>query len=378
MQKKLAILGSTGSIGTQTLDIVANNPDKFMVHSLATHKNVSLLKQQVQKFKPAMVGISDTNVDFTNLVGQTKVVQGMESLVELATHPQVDMVVVATSGTVGIMATLAAIQANKEIALANKETLVIGGELVMASAKANNIEIRPIDSEHSALWQCLVGEDYDNIRRLLLTASGGPFRTWDITELENVTPKQALKHPNWSMGKKVTIDSATLMNKGLEVIEAHWLFGQPYNKIEALIHPQSIVHSMVEFIDGSIKAQLNMPDMHHAIQYALTYPSRISSKFTELDWTKTNMLTFEKPDLERFPCLDLAYHAGKLGGTYPAALVASDEVLVDLFLSEQVAFMDIAPIIRDVLASHDNTKLTLESVHETMAWAKAKTYELAE
>lgn len=377
MTKKIAILGSTGSIGQQTLDVVAHHPHEFEVTALAANRSTTLLRQQVAQFKPRRVSISDRNVDCLDLEELTYLQMGEEALIDLASQVDVDLVVVATSGTVGLLATLAAIEAGKEIAIANKETLVIGGELVLDAAKEKQVDLRPVDSEHSALWQCVVGEAPEQINKLILTASGGPFRTWSKAQLQQATPEQALRHPNWNMGCKITIDSATLMNKGLEVIEAHWLFEKPYDKIEVLIHPQSIIHSMVEFVDESVKAQLSIPDMRHAIQYALAYPKRLASQFTHLDWTKTSQLTFENPDLERFPCLGLAYEAGQQGGTYPAVLVAAGEMLVDLFLEKRISFCDIASLLESTLAVHESTEITLESIHETMAWAKEKVCMLA-
>jgi len=375
--KKLAVLGSTGSIGQQTLDVAAYWPHEFIVYGLAANRNIAKLWEQIRQFRPTLVCVTDRSADCKNFGDWVNLRRGPEALVEIATHPEVDLVVVATSGTIGLSATLAALQAGKEVALANKETLVIGGELVIAAARESGVKIRPIDSEHSALWQCVAGEHYVHIRRLLLTASGGPFRTWSLRQLQRATPDQALQHPSWTMGRKITVDSATLMNKGLEVIEAHWLFGQPYDKINVLIHPQSIIHSMIEFVDGSIKAQLSVPDMRLAIQYALTYPNRLPSEFAKLDWTSISTLTFEEPDLQRFPCLSLAYEAGRLGGTYPAVLVAADELLVDLFLNGQIGFLDIPVILRDVLEAHNKVEVTLDSICEAMQWARDRAYALA-
>lgn len=375
--KKIAVLGSTGSIGVQTLDVIAQHATDFEVHSLAASRNAGKLAEQVARFEPTFAALTDTTVPAGDISQQTDLLRGNDALIELATHPDVDMVVVATSGTIAIGATMAAIKANKEIALANKETLVIGGEIVMKAARTHNVELRPIDSEHSALWQSLVGEPYHRIEKLLLTASGGPFRTKTLAEIKAATPRQALKHPNWEMGRKITIDSATMMNKGLEVIEASWLFDQPYDHIQVVVHPQSIMHSMVEFVDGSQKAQLGVPDMRTAIQYALTHPDRLPSNFGKLHWSEISSLTFEMPDPERFPCLGLAYEAGRQGGTYPAVLVAADEIAVELFLQERIGFWDIPTLMRRVLEKHNSMPLTLDNVHAAMEWTIATLQELA-
>jgi len=367
-RKNLAILGSTGSIGEQTLDVAANHSDEFNIFAIAANRNIDRLQQQAFQYRPAFVGTSDEFSTAPSLPEGTQFARGARMLIDFATHPDVDMVVIATSGTIGLAATLAALKAGKEVALANKETLVIGGELVMKTARENGKEIRPIDSEHSALWQCLRGEKSDQIKNLWLCASGGPFRSWTMDQVKQATPAQALKHPNWSMGKKITIDSASLMNKGLEVIEAHWLFHQPYEKIKVILQPQSIIHSMVEYADGSTKAQISLPDMRLAIQYALTYPDRIPAHYPYLDWSKINQLTFELPDHDRFPSLGIALEAGRLGGTFPAVLVAADEILVDLFLLEKISFFDIPYITRDILAAHARLELTLENIYEAMTW----------
>ncbi len=359
--KSLAVLGATGSIGTQTLDVVRALPGRFRVAALAAGRNTALLLKQVNEFKPAYVYSSDTSKDIRDKLNSLGC--RLISLEEMASHPEVDTVVAATSGTAGLGATLAAVGAGKRVALANKESLVAAGEIIMAAAAKNNARIIPVDSEHSAVFQCLAGETGPP-RRIILTASGGPFRKFTPERMAAVTPAQALAHPSWRMGKKVTVDSATLMNKGLEVIEARWLFGVPVDNIKVLVHPLSIVHSMVEFADGSVKAQLGRPDMRLPIQYALTYPERLANdRLPALDWANFGDLAFEPPDLERFPCLRLGIEAGKAGGTCPAALSAADEVAVEAFLEGRIRFTDIAAIIEGVLESHQNTlHPTLEQI----------------
>ncbi|MFO7995986.1 MAG: 1-deoxy-D-xylulose-5-phosphate reductoisomerase [Dehalococcoidia bacterium] len=361
--KKIAILGSTGSIGQQTLDIVRAWPHKLQVAALAGNRNLELLERQIKEFRPKMFCSSvkpDTGYD-----GE------FVSMEEMASHPEVNFVIVATSGKAGLSPTLAALRTGKTVALASKEVLVMAGEIVVREASLHQAQILPIDSEHSAIWQCLRGED-NKPQRLFLTASGGPFYDYSQSQLAEVTPEQALRHPVWKMGRKVTIDSATLMNKGLEVIEAHWLFSIPFDSIEILIHPQSIVHSMVEFMDGSLKAQLSSPDMKLPIQYALSYPERWpNSELPRLDWNKIQALNFEPVAHSRFPCLKLAVDAGKSGGTYPAVLCAADEVAVDLFLSHRISFVDIAKIVQHTLEHHRNvTRPSLEDILVADAWAR--------
>jgi 1-deoxy-D-xylulose-5-phosphate reductoisomerase len=374
LQKKVAVLGSTGSIGQQTLDVIRALPERFSVVALSAGKNIDLLAEQINEFKPEFIYYS------ANEEGEAKTcLEGkFLSLEEIASHPKVDIVVMATSGKAGLSPTLAAIQAGKNVALANKESLVMAGEIITSRAKLSGAQILPIDSEHSAIWQCLRGEREEAVR-LILTASGGPFRDYSLAQLGEVSVEQALKHPSWRMGKKVTIDSATLMNKGLEVIEAHWLFHMPFDNIRVLIHPQSIVHSMVEFIDGSIKAQLSYPDMRLPIQYALSYPERLPNpRLPRLDWSKINNLTFAEPNFDTFPCLKLAIEAGRKGGTYPAVLCAADEVAVELFLSQHIRFIDIAALIEQTLEQHQAiTSPTLEEILAADAWARGKVVELA-
>jgi 1-deoxy-D-xylulose-5-phosphate reductoisomerase len=310
--------------------------------------------------------LSDTSTGYEHL-----------SLEEIASHEQVDTVVIATSGKSGLLATLAAVQAGKNIALANKESLVMAGEIITNEARANGASILPVDSEHSAIWQCLQGEA-QSFTRIVLTASGGPFRSFSAKQLEKVTATQALEHPSWQMGPKVTIDSATLMNKGLEIIEAHWLFDSPFEDIRVIIHPQSIIHSMVEFVDGSVKAQLGCPDMRLPIQYALTYPERLPNpELSRIDWDNIAELTFEQPDLDKFPCLKLAAEVGRSGGTCPAVLCAADEVAVDLFLAGTIKFTDIARLVQQVLTEHKTvTQPSMEDILAVDTWARQTVSEL--
>jgi 1-deoxy-D-xylulose-5-phosphate reductoisomerase len=349
--KRLAVLGSTGSIGRQTLDVIRALPGRFRVVALAAGGNLHLLEEQVAEFQPEFVSyiIRDKNgvpSRFDNLGCR------FLSLVDMATQTGIDTVVIATSGTAGLEATLAAAKSGKTIALANKESLVTAGEIITAAAARSGARILPVDSEHSAIWQCLEGEKQPP-RRIILTASGGPFLNYTKRQMAAITVTKALKHPSWQMGKKVTIDSATLMNKGLEVIEARWLFGTAIDDVTVLVHPQSIVHSMVEFADGAVKAQLSPPDMRLPIQYALTYPERLANdSLPAFDWSRFADLRFGLPDTERFPCLQLAIEAGRKGGTFPAALCAADEVAVELFLAGRIGFLDIAPLIDRVLERH--------------------------
>ncbi len=369
---KLAVLGSTGSIGRQTLEVVRALPHRFHIVGLGAGKNIDLLIRQINEFKPRFVYCQDNQAHLASTEFE------LLSLEDIASHPQVDIVVIATSGKTGLIPTLAAVKAGKKVALANKESLVMAGEIITSEAKLNAAQILPIDSEHSAIWQCLEGER-QKAARLILTASGGPFYGYSPAQLKGVTAKQALSHPSWQMGRKVTIDSATLMNKGLEVIEARWLFDIPVDDIKVLIHPQSIVHSMVEFVDGSIKGQLSYPDMRLPIQYALTYPKRLANpQLPRLDWSKINNLTFDPPDLDTFPCLRLAIEAGKKGGTYPTVLCAADEVAVELFLAERINFVDIANLIEKVLAQHQAINHpTVEEIMAADVWAREKVLLLA-
>ncbi len=372
MVTRLAILGSTGSVGRQTLQVIEALPHRFRVVGLAAGRNTTLLNEQIQRYRPSVVGVSEPAQD--GQVAHDTVLIGEAGLVALASHPEVDLVVVATSGKVGLAPTLAALRAGKEVALANKEVLVMAGEVVMAEARARGKAIRPVDSEHSALWQCLQGEDPAAIANLILTASGGPFRDWDWQRLATATIEDALRHPNWRMGKKITVDSATLMNKGFEVIEAHWLFDIPYERVQVMIHPQSVIHSMVEFQDGSVKAQLGAPDMRLPIQYALLYPERLSGRVERLSWRQLQSLTFEEPDGHRFPCLLLAQQAGWHGGTYPAVLSAADDVAVQAFLDGRITFLNIAEIVDEVLTAHRPvSRPRLDDILAADQWARRET-----
>jgi len=353
MQKRIAILGSTGSIGTQALEVISAHPDKFEVEVLTAQNNVELLIEQSIRYKPNMVVIGKE--DLYERVKSAlesypiKVYCGADAIAQVTTFDSVDMVLTAMVGFSGLKPTIEAIRAGKSIALANKETLVVAGELIMKEAEANRVSIIPVDSEHSAIYQCLAGEGNNPIEKIILTASGGPFREWGLKELEGVTPDQALRHPNWCMGPKITIDSATLMNKGLEVIEARWLFGVGADEIEVVVHPQSIIHSMVQFSDGSIKAQMGLPDMRLPIQYAFSYPHRFESDFERFDFLKHSSLTFEQPDTKIFRNLALSYEALRKGGNWPCILNAANEVAVEAFLKEKIGFLQIADVIESTL-----------------------------
>jgi 1-deoxy-D-xylulose-5-phosphate reductoisomerase len=359
--RHIAVLGSTGSIGRQTLDVVRAFPEHFRVVALAAREHAALLAQQAAEFTPDLVALSGGDPAVQKQLAAAlpqgvRLVTGVEGLTAVATHPRAVTLVAATSGLIGLEPTLAAIRAGKTIALANKETLVMAGHLVTAEARRAGVDILPVDSEHSAIWQCLRGESVPEVRRLLLTASGGPLRTMPAERMADVTVEQALAHPTWRMGPKVTIDSATLANKGLEVIEAHWLFGVPFERIEVVVHPQSIVHSMVEFVDDSIKMQASLPSMHLPIQDALSHPARLDRAGIELahplHWPTVGRLDFEAVDLERFPCLRLAYEAGRQGGTAPAVLVGADEQAVALFLRGAIRLTDIPKAIEWALERH--------------------------
>jgi len=369
--KQVAVLGSTGSIGRQTLEVISAFPHRFGIIGLAAGKNFNLLAKQISQFQPRFVHFEGKKARLSN--AEYKFL----SLEKIASHPDVDIVVVATSGKWGLKPTLAAVKAGKRVALANKESLVMAGEIITSEAKRNGAPIMPVDSEHSAIWQCLEGET-QKPTKIILTASGGPFYHYSSAQLNKVTVEQALKHPSWRMGRKVTIDSATLMNKGLEVIEAHWLFDMPFDNIKVLIHPQSLVHSMVEFIDGSVKAQLSYPDMRLPIQYALSYPERLPNpKLPKLDWETIKDLTFEPPDLDTFPCLKLALEAGRRGETYPAVLCGADEIAVELFLSKRIKFTDIARLVGRVLEEHQAiSHPTLEEILTADNWARERVMQL--
>lgn len=352
-KKQIAILGSTGSIGTQALEVIAENDSLFEVFALTANNNVDLLIAQARKFAPEMVAIAneDHYLKLKHALSDLpiKVFAGAASVAQVAEMQPVDMVLTAMVGYSGLEPTMNAIRAGKKIALANKETLVVAGELICDLASKHNATILPVDSEHSAIFQCLAGEGNNPVEKLILTASGGPFRTKSISELEHVTSAQALKHPNWDMGAKITIDSASLMNKGFEIIEAKWLFGMSPEQIEVVVHPQSIIHSMVQFADGSIKAQLGLPDMKLPIQYAFTYPERLKTNFPRFDFDICSQFTFERPDLERFRNLGLAYYAMEKGGNMPCILNAANEIVVAEFLKDNIGFLQMSDIIEDVL-----------------------------
>ncbi len=379
--KQLAILGCTGSIGRQTLQVIDSIPNTIKPVAMAAGNNKLLFLEQVKKYKPQLVSLhheEDARWLQQQLDGHQKVdiYYGSEGLLAVATFPDADTVLTAISGAVGMQPTVAAIKAGKTIALANKETLVAAGELVMLLAREYGVHIMPVDSEHSAIWQCLHGENSHNVARLLLTASGGPFRNWSNEQMTAITPEMALNHPNWQMGAKITIDSATLMNKGLEVIEARWLFNINYDSIDVVIHPQSIIHSMVEFNDGSVLAQMGVPDMRLPIQYALFYPQRMAGKVTRLQWP-IGELTFTEPDFERFPSLNLAFQAGRVGKTMPAVLNAANEMAVHAFLTGRLEFKAIPKLVAKVMEGHSPFQYnTLEEIMETDRWARRRAEEL--
>jgi 1-deoxy-D-xylulose-5-phosphate reductoisomerase len=381
--KNIALLGSTGSIGQQTLDVVRRFPDHFRIVALAARSNVSLLEQQAREFEPSLVAcFAETPAaEAAARAAFPGVVLGEQGLLEAATHPQADIVVAATSGLMGLEPTLAAIRAGKTIALANKETLVMAGHLVMREAQRSGVSILPVDSEHSAIWQCLRGEQAKEVHRLLLTASGGPFRRATLEQIRSVTVEQALAHPTWRMGPKITIDSATLMNKGLEVLEAHWLFDIPYERIDVIVHPESIIHSMVEFVDGSLKMQASLPSMHLPILHALSYPARLNTAgkglVRELHWSDVGQLNFEALDETRFPCFRLALDAARRGGTYPSVLVGADEEAVALFLGGKIEFSRIAELIETALEQHQSIEQPdIAAILEATAWARRATREI--
>lgn len=372
--QNIAILGSTGSIGKQALDVVAAHPERFAITALVAHQNDQLIEEQAKQCNPKLIVLVDENAAgrlAKRYRGSAQIISGEQGIMEAVTHPEVQTVLTSLVGFAGLKPTLAAIAAKKNIALANKETLVAAGELVIAEAKKYNVAILPVDSEHSALQQCLQGENKAAVRRLLLTASGGPFRGFHSDQLANVTIADCLRHPNWSMGRKITVDSATLINKGLEVIEAKWLFDLEYDSIEVVVHPQSIIHSMVEFVDGAVMAQLGQPDMRVPIQYALAYPERLPSKFPRLDFCQLQSLTFEKPDMLNFPGLALAYQAGRRGGTLPCVLNAANEVAVHAFLDGKLKFLAIPKLIAMVMDNHDvKAQPNLEQIYAADQWAR--------
>jgi 1-deoxy-D-xylulose-5-phosphate reductoisomerase len=380
-KKQIAILGSTGSIGTQALEVISDNETLFEVYALTANNNVDLLIQQARKFEPEMVAIGNENL-YNQLKDALsdlpiKVFAGDDSIAQVAEMQPIDIVLTAMVGYSGLKPTMNAIKAGKKIALANKETLVVAGELICELALENKASILPVDSEHSAIFQCLAGEGNNPIEKLILTASGGPFRNKSMHELEHVTSAQALKHPNWEMGAKITIDSASLMNKGFEIIEAKWLFGVSPDQIQVVVHPQSIIHSMVQFVDGSIKAQLGMPDMKLPIQYAFTYPDRLKTNFPRFDFNLCSQFTFEQPDMERFRNLGYAYYAMEQGGNMPCILNAANEVVVAEFLKDKIGFLQMSDIIENVMAKAEFVaKPTYEDYVRTDKLVRILTKEL--
>ncbi len=377
IMKRIAILGSTGSIGVQTLDVIAAFPERYSAYSLTVNTRIDLLEKQIAQFNPHIVTVMDPDQasQLSLSLDSPQVLTGLDGLIEAVTHPDIDMVISALPGSIGLIPTLKAIEANKTIGLANKEILVMAGEILIQSARVHNVNILPIDSEHCAIHQCLSGQDPSQVKRLILTASGGPFQNIKQEDLETISSIDALNHPTWNMGPKVTIDSATLMNKGFEVIEAHWLFEIPVSKIEVVIHPQSIIHSMIEMVDGSILAQLGPTDMRIPIQYVLSYPERLDSPWPRFDIGKHWSLTLDPPDMQMFPCLGLAYQASRMGNTLPTILSTADEIAVESFLQNQIGFTDIPLIINDALEDYTilkdrSKKVTLESIMEADLWTR--------
>ncbi len=377
--KAISLLGSTGSIGTQTLDIAAQYPDQFRIVALAAGRNIELLSQQVRQFQPELVAIadpmqlSDLQAAIADLSPQPTLLAGQEGIIEVARYGKADVVVTGIVGCAGLLPTVAAIKAGKDIALANKETLIAGGPVVLPLVQQHGVKLLPADSEHSAIFQCLQGVPPDGLRRILLTASGGAFRDLPVEQLAQVTVADALKHPNWTMGRKITIDSATLMNKGLEVIEAHYLFGVDYDQIAIVIHPQSIIHSLIELQDTSVLAQLGWADMRLPLLYALSYPDRVPTNWEPLDLVKIGTLTFREPDHQKYPCMQLAYAAGRAGGCMPAVLNAANEQAVALFLEEQIRFLDIPRVIEqtcDRYHSQNRSTPDLEDIIAADQWAR--------
>jgi 1-deoxy-D-xylulose-5-phosphate reductoisomerase len=378
--KKISILGSTGSIGVSTLDVVVHHPAEFSVAALAGGRNIPLLKDQIRQFHPELAAVIDKeHADRLRAIlppdEKTVILWGPAGYREVARHQDAEMVVSAMVGSAGLVPTLEAIDAGKDIALANKETMVMAGSLVVERAREQHVRILPVDSEHCAIFQCLVGHQPDQVRRIILTASGGPFRTLSGAQLADVSPADALKHPNWVMGRKITIDSASMMNKGLEIIEAKWLFGVEMDHIDVLIHPKSIIHSMVEYIDGSVIAQLGIPDMRIPIAYALSFPERLPRREIPLDLIKTSPLEFFEPDLVRFPCMKLARDAGQASGTMPAVLNGANEIAVETFLDGKIRFTDLPVVISEVLSRHRPTSSpTLDDILEADRWARQEAY----
>lgn len=377
--KRISILGSTGSIGTQTLDIVSQYPEQFQVVGLAAGSNITLLAEQIRQFHPEIVAIRDPNLldllkeALTGLAPFPIFVTGETGIVEVARYGDAQTVVTGIVGCAGLLPTIAAIEAGKDIALANKETLIAGGPVVLPLVEKQGVKLLPADSEHSAIFQCLQGVPPGGLRRIVLTASGGAFRDWSVEQLPYVTVQDALKHPNWSMGRKITVDSATLMNKGLEVIEAHFLFGVDYDAIDIVIHPQSIIHSLIEVQDTSVLAQLGWPDMRLPLLYSLSWPDRLYTNWETLDLVKAGSLTFREPDHQKYPCMQLAYSAGRAGGAMPAVLNAANEQAVALFLEEKIAFLDIPRLIEmacDRFATQNTSTPSLSDILAADQWAR--------
>lgn len=382
--KAITLLGSTGSIGTQTLDIVAQYPDQFRIVGLAAGRNITLLAQQIRQFRPQIVALSDSSqltelkAAIADIEPQPILLTGDAGVVEVARYGDSEAVVTGIVGCAGLLPTIAAIEAGKDIALANKETLIAGGPVVNPLIEKHGVKLLPADSEHSAIFQCLQGVPKGGLRRIILTASGGSFRDWPVEKLAEVTVADALKHPNWSMGRKITVDSATLMNKGLEVIEAHFLFGMDFDHIDIVIHPQSIIHSLIELQDTSVLAQLGWPDMRLPLLYALSWPERIYTDWESLDLVKCGSLTFKEPDHDKYPCMELAYGAGRAGGSMPAVLNAANEQVVALFLDEKIKFLDIPKLIEAVCDKHqaDNCQdPSLEDILAADQWARQMVLE---
>lgn len=394
--KAITLLGSTGSIGTQTLDIVQQYPDQFRLVGMAAGRNVALVAQQIRQFQPEIVALADTSrlselkAAIADLPNQPQLLAGQEGVVEVARYGDAEAVVTGIVGCAGLLPTIAAIEAGKDIALANKETLIAGGPVVLPLIQQHGIKLTPADSEHSAIFQCLqgltkeksftVGQPMEGLRRILLTASGGAFRDWPVEKLAEVKVEDAIKHPNWSMGRKITVDSATLMNKGLEVIEAHYLFGLDYDHIDIVIHPQSIIHSLIEVADTSVLAQLGWPDMRLPLLYALSWPERLATNWETLDLVKAGTLTFREPDHAKYPCMGLAYAAGRAGGSMTAVLNAANEQAVALFLEEKIGFLEIPKVIEktcDRHRDHNNQAPSLEDILAADEWARQEVTRLS-
>lgn len=377
--KNLVVLGSTGSIGTQTLDVVRANPDRFHISVLVANRSDELLEKQIKEFQPELAVLSDEAAAKRlkeRFAGKTRIESGRQAVIDAAVYPEADIIVTSLMGFAGLEPTMAALEAGKDIALANKETLVVAGELVMAKAKEKGCAILPVDSEHCALFQCLQGQDRAALEKLIITASGGPFRGKKADQLQNVTIKDVLAHPTWNMGQKITVDSASLINKGLEVIEARWLYDVDFDRIQVVVHPQSIIHSMVQYQDGTVMAQLGCTDMRLPIQYALTYPERVVSSFPRVDFYELAKLTFEKPDMDTFRGLKLAFEAGRTGGTMPCIMNAANEVAVEAFLRGESGFLRIYELIEAAMNAGEVVyKPSLEQLLEADRWARAFTRE---